>query len=89
MRLARALLLLANQGREDGAPNVVRNVDQEALAQMIGTTRSRVNLFMNKFRRLHYIDYDGNVIVVHPALSNAVLNDDNFGRTDDGIAMAC
>ena len=54
MRLARALLLLANQGREDGAPNVVRNVDQEALAQMIGTTRSRVNLFMNKFRRLHY-----------------------------------
>jgi CRP/FNR family transcriptional regulator, cyclic AMP receptor protein len=88
-RLARALLLLANQGRDDGAPNVVRNVDQEALAQMIGTTRSRVNVFMNKFRRLRYIDYDGNVIVVHRALSNAVLDDDSLGESDDGMAMAC
>ena len=56
---------------------------------MIGTTRSRVNVFMNKFRRLRYIDYDGNVIVVRRALSNAVLNDDSLGESDDGMAMAC
>ena len=56
---------------------------------MIGTTRSRVNYFMNKFRRLRYIDYDGDIIVVHRSLSNVALNDDSFGESDDGMAMAC
>ena len=69
--------------------NVIRNVDQEGLAQMIGTTRSRVNQFMNKFRRLRYIDYDGDIIVVHRSLSNVALCDDKFDKSDDGIAMAC
>lgn len=69
--------------------NVIRNVDREGLAQMIGTTRSRVNQFMNKFRRLRYIDYDGDIIVVHRSLSNVALCDDKFDKSDDGIAMAC
>jgi len=73
-RLARVLLLLANYGKEGAQDNVIKNVDQEALAQMIGTTRSRVNHFMNKFRRLGYIDYNG-TIVVKPALLDAVLRE--------------
>jgi CRP/FNR family cyclic AMP-dependent transcriptional regulator len=60
-RLARTLLVLADQNRNGGPYNVIRNIDQEGLAQMIGTTRSRVNHFMNKFRRLHYVDYGGAV----------------------------
>jgi len=84
-RLARALLLLANYDRRRGAANVIRNIDQEGLAQMIGTTRSRVNHFMNKFRRLGYIDYDGNAIVVHASLTNVALYED----TDDAMAAAC
>lgn len=74
-RLARALLLLANYGR-DGGSNVIRSVDQEVLAKIVGTTRSRVNYFMNKFRKLGYINYDGSVIVVRSSLSDAVLRDD-------------
>ena len=85
-RLARALLMLANNGRNGGPNSVIRNVDQEGLAQMIGTTRSRVNQFMNKFRRLRYIDYDGDVIVVHRSLSSVA---DKFDDSDDGMAMAC
>ena len=53
---------------------VIRNLDQEALAQMIGTSRSRVNYFMNKFRDLGFIDYNGH-IVVYGSLSNVVLHD--------------
>jgi CRP/FNR family transcriptional regulator, cyclic AMP receptor protein len=76
-RLARILLLLARD-REDGGPGeIIRNVDQEALAQMIGTTRPRVNHFMNKFRRLGCIDYEGGVIVIHSAGLSALLRD-NF-----------
>ncbi len=88
-RLARALLLLASHGRNAKPNNVIRNVDQEGLAQMIGTTRSRVNYFMNKFRRLHYIDYDGDIIVVYRSVSNVALRDDGFGDSDDGLAWAC
>ena len=55
---------------------------------MIGTTRSRVNHFMTKFRKLRYVDYDGSVIVVHRALSNVAFHDDSFDP-DDGMAMAC
>ena len=74
-RLARALLLLANYGKDDEPANEIRNIDQEGLAQLVGTTRSRVNHFMNKFRKLNYIDYDGGVIVVHGSLSNFALGD--------------
>ncbi|HUI14295.1 MAG TPA: Crp/Fnr family transcriptional regulator [Xanthobacteraceae bacterium] len=88
-RLARTLVVLANQGRNGAPNNVIRNIDQEGLAQMIGTTRSRVNLFMNRFRRLRYIDYDGEIIVVFPSLSNVALCDERFGESDDGLAMAC
>jgi CRP/FNR family transcriptional regulator, cyclic AMP receptor protein len=88
-RLARTLLLLSSKDR-NGEPNdTIRNVDQEGLAQMVGTTRSRVNHFMNKFRRLRYIDYDGDIIVVYPSLANVSLCDDRFGESDDGLAVAC
>lgn len=74
-RLARVLLVLARD-RDDLKPGkIIRNVDQEALAQMIGTTRPRVNHFMNKFRRLGCIDYDGGVIVVYSAALSSLLRD--------------
>jgi CRP/FNR family cyclic AMP-dependent transcriptional regulator len=73
-RLARLLLLLANFGK-DGAPRaIVAKVDQETLAEMIGTTRSRVNSFMNKFRRLGFIDYNGH-LEVHSSLLSVILAD--------------
>jgi CRP/FNR family cyclic AMP-dependent transcriptional regulator len=73
-RLARALLLLANFGKEGRPQPIVAKVSQETLAEMIGTTRSRVSHFMNKFRQLGLIDYNGH-IEVHSALLNVVLND--------------
>jgi CRP-like cAMP-binding protein len=73
-RLARLLLLLANFGKEGDAPVVPVTLSQETLADMIGTTRSRVSFFMNKFRRLGLIDYNGK-IDVHRSLLNAVLAD--------------
>ena len=73
-RLARALLLLANFGK-DGAPErIIAKVSQETLADMIGTTRSRVSHFMNKFRKLGFIDYNGH-LEVHSSLLNVVLHD--------------
>jgi CRP/FNR family cyclic AMP-dependent transcriptional regulator len=73
-RLARLLLLLANFGKE-GSPQLVSpNISQETLAEMIGTTRSRVSFFMNKFRKLGLISYNGK-IEVHSSLLNAVLHD--------------
>jgi len=73
-RLARLLLLLANFGKE-GSPQLISpNVSQETLAEMIGTTRSRVSFFMNKFRKLGFISYNGK-IEVHNSLLNAVLYD--------------
>ncbi len=73
-RLARLLLLLANFGK-DGAPEaVITKISQETLAEMIGTTRSRVSFFMNKFRKLGLIEYNGG-IHVHGALLNLVLRD--------------
>jgi CRP-like cAMP-binding protein len=71
-RLARALLLLANFGKDGKQEPVIAKVSQETLADMIGTTRSRVSHFMNKFRRLGYIDYNG-VLKVHSSLLAAVL----------------
>ena len=73
-RLARLLLLMANYDN-DGTPElVIPKISQETLAEMIGTTRSRVSHFMNKFRKLGCIEYNGQ-IVVHPSLLHAVLND--------------
>jgi CRP-like cAMP-binding protein len=85
-RLARTLLLLADSGGDGGADNVIGKIDQEALAQMVGTTRSRVNHFMTKFRKLGYIDYNGHSnrnINVRSALLNAALRDNLLGGTGD------
>jgi len=73
-RLARTLLLLANYGKEGRVEAVISKIDHQTLAQMVGTTRSRVNFFMNKFRKLGYIDYNGR-ITVHSSLLNVVLHD--------------
>jgi CRP/FNR family transcriptional regulator, cyclic AMP receptor protein len=73
-RLARTLLILANFGKEGRPEPIIAKVSQETLAEMIGTTRSRVSFFMNKFRKLGLIDYNGN-IEVHSSLLNIVLRD--------------
>jgi CRP/FNR family transcriptional regulator, cyclic AMP receptor protein len=73
-RLARALLLLANFGKEGRPEPIIAKVSQETLAEMIGTTRSRVSHFMNKFRKLGFIDYNG-TIKVHSSLLSVVLHD--------------
>jgi len=73
-RLARALLLLANFGKEGKPETVIPTISQETLAEMIGTTRSRVSFFMNKFRRLGFIKYNG-TLEVHSSLLNVVLHD--------------
>jgi len=68
-RLARILLQLAKYEGKSAKPKVIQDVSQELLAEMVGTTRSRVNGFMTKFRRLGYIEYSGNKILVHPLLT--------------------
>jgi CRP-like cAMP-binding protein len=73
-RLARVLLLLANFGKEGRPEPVIAKISQETLAEMIGTTRSRVSFFMNKFRKLGFIQYNGG-IEVHSSLLNVVLHD--------------
>jgi len=73
-RLARTLLLLANFGKEGRPVPIIAKVSQETLAEMIGTTRSRVSFFMNKFRKLGLIDYNGS-IEIHSSLLNVVLRD--------------
>ena len=74
-RLARTLLLLARYGSDDGSPQrVVPKLSQEALAEIVGTTRGRVSFFMNKFRKLGFIEYNGG-IKVKPALLSIVLHD--------------
>ena len=73
-RLARLLLLLANFGKEEKPEPIIAKVSQETLAEMIGTTRSRVSFFMNKFRKLGLIDYNGS-IEVHSSLLNVVLHE--------------
>jgi CRP/FNR family transcriptional regulator, cyclic AMP receptor protein len=79
-RLARVLLLLANFGKEGKPEPVIAKISQETLAEMIGTTRSRVSYFMNKFRKLGFIHYNGG-IEVHPSLLNVVLHDQPQLRT--------
>jgi CRP/FNR family transcriptional regulator, cyclic AMP receptor protein len=74
-RLARALLLLANFGKDGRPEPIIANVNQETLAEMIGTTRFRVSFFMNKFRKLGLIDYNGQ-IEIHTSLLNVVLHEE-------------
>jgi CRP/FNR family transcriptional regulator, cyclic AMP receptor protein len=73
-RLARMLLLLANFGKEGSPAPMIAKISQETLAEMIGTTRSRVSFFMNRFRKLGFIKYNGG-IEVHSSLLNVVLHD--------------
>ena len=73
-RLARILLLLARFGKEGIPESIIPKISQEMLAEMIGTTRSRVNFFMNRFRKLGFIEYNGG-LQVHTSLLNVVLYD--------------
>jgi len=74
-RLARLLLLMANSGEETKAAPVITKISQETLADMIGTTRSRVSFFLNRFRELGYIDYNSSGMVINNSLSNVVQHD--------------
>jgi len=74
-RLARLLLLLAHFGKEGKPEAVIPKMSQETLAEMIGTTRSRVSFFMNRFRKLGFVDYDESGFQVHSSLLNVVLHD--------------
>jgi CRP/FNR family cyclic AMP-dependent transcriptional regulator len=75
-RLARILLLLAHFGKEGKHETVIAKISQETLAEMVGTTRSRVSFFMNKFRKLGFVEYDGGSgLQVHSSLLNIVLHD--------------
>jgi CRP-like cAMP-binding protein len=74
-RLARLLLLLAHFGKEGASESLIPKISQETLAEMVGTTRSRVNFFMNRFRKLGFIDYDGAGIQVQNSLLNVILHD--------------
>jgi CRP-like cAMP-binding protein len=81
-RLARVLLLMAQFGQEGVSEMLVPRLSQETLAEMVGTTRSRVSFFMNRFRKLGFINYDtGNNLRVHSSLLTVVLND------EDGITV--
>jgi len=82
-RLARILLLMANFGKEGRPEPVIAKMSQETLAEMIGTTRSRVSFFMNKFRKLGFIQYNGS-LEVHNSLLNVVLHDNPRLRSEAG-----
>jgi CRP/FNR family transcriptional regulator, cyclic AMP receptor protein len=86
-RLARLLLLLAHFGREGTPQPILVDISQETLAEMIGTTRSRVSFFMNKFRKLGLISYNGK-IEVHNSLLNAVLHEKPEIEPDDSSSRA-
>jgi CRP-like cAMP-binding protein len=74
-RLARTLLLLARYGKEDQPQGLIPKVSQETLAEMIGTTRSRINFFMNKFRKLGFIQYNNDGCQIHKSLLSVVLHE--------------
>jgi len=74
-RLARMLLLLAHFGKDGKPESVIPKISQETLAEMVGTTRSRVSFFMNRFRELGFVDYGGSGLQVHSSLLNVVLHD--------------
>jgi CRP-like cAMP-binding protein len=74
-RLARALLLLARYGKDNDPQRLLPTISQGALAEMVGTTRSRVNFFLNKFRKLGFIEYDAKGLTVNPSLLSVVVHD--------------
>ena len=74
-RLARTLLLLSRYGKEDKPQKVLPKIPQETLAEMVGTTRSRINFFMNKFRKMGFIQYDNGGLQIHSSLLSVVLHD--------------
>jgi CRP-like cAMP-binding protein len=74
-RLARLLMLMANFGQESKPIPVIAKISQETLAEMIGTTRSRVSFFLNRFRSLGYIDYNTSGMLINSSLVNVVLHD--------------
>jgi CRP/FNR family cyclic AMP-dependent transcriptional regulator len=82
-RLAPTLLLLARYGEPGASHRVLPKVSQETLAEMLGTTRSRVNFFKNKFRKLGFIEYNGD-LEVHNSLLNVVLHDNPQGERTRG-----
>ncbi len=67
--------MLAHFGKESKPETVIPRISQEALAEMVGTTRSRVNFFMNRFKKLGFVEYDGSGMHVHGSLLNVVLHD--------------
>lgn len=82
-RLARLLLLMANFGKDGGPHPIATKISQETLAEMIGTTRSRVNVFMNKFRKLGFIEYNGD-LRVHSSLLSLILHDEpQLGKSEE------
>jgi CRP/FNR family transcriptional regulator, cyclic AMP receptor protein len=88
-RLARVLLLMAQFGKEGVSEMSVPRLSQETLAEMVGTTRSRVSFFMNRFRKRGFIQYDvGNNLCVHSSLLNVVLQDDDGIRVPVGVENA-
>ena len=74
-RLARVLLILSKFGKEDKPERIVPKINQETLAEMVGTTRARVNFFMNKFRKLGLIDYNGH-LEIRSSLLDVILHDE-------------
>ena len=74
-RLARALLLLSRYGNQDKPQRLLPKIPQETLAEMVGTTRSRINFFMNKFRKMGFIQYGDGGLQVHSSLLSVVLHD--------------
>jgi CRP/FNR family transcriptional regulator, cyclic AMP receptor protein len=79
-RLARVLLMLSHFGKESRAETIIPKVNQDTLAQMVGTTRSRISHFMNRFREHGFIDYDDDGLTVHSGLLSVVLHDEGLGR---------
>lgn len=96
-RLARALLNLTNCGQEGRPEPIIAKISQEILAEMIGSTRSRVSFFMNKFRKMGFIDYDGAMMTIHNSLLGVVLKDipphinadtESIRRNDSGDGLS-
>jgi CRP/FNR family cyclic AMP-dependent transcriptional regulator len=86
-RLARTLLLLARYGKKDKPGWVLPRISQEALAEMVGTTRSRVNVFMNKFRKLGFVEYNGS-LKINPSLVTVVVHDATPASTETSPAAS-
>ncbi|MEG6507767.1 Crp/Fnr family transcriptional regulator [Methyloligella sp. 2.7D] len=87
-RLARLLLMLTNCAKDSARERTIPKLSQEALAEMVGSTRPRVNQFMNKFRKLGYIDYDGVSITVHRSLSSVLIYDSSKGGDEDSFNIS-